>query len=79
MMSATGANKFGFAINRSRMIDYDSSDRKVREYITSREPSFRLCFACGGCTATCTAGQHTSFNSEADEYLHKKGGDRTPS
>ncbi len=61
-MSALKANRFGFTINRSRQIDYDSSDRKVREYVTLREPSFRLCFACGGCTATCTAGQHTTMN-----------------
>ena len=61
-MSEGRANKFGFAISRSRLIDYDATDRKVREYVTLREPSFRLCFACGGCTATCTAGQHTSFN-----------------
>ena len=62
MMNTGKANKFGFVINRSRLIDYDASDRKVREYVTLREPSFRLCFSCGGCTATCTAGQHTSFN-----------------
>ncbi len=61
-MSAGQANRFGFVINPSRLIDYDTSDRKVREYITLREPSFTLCFACGGCAATCTAGQHTSFN-----------------
>lgn len=61
-MSVMQANRFGFSINPSRLIDYDTSDRKVREYITLREPSFSLCFACGGCTATCTAGQHASFN-----------------
>lgn len=61
-MSINQANKFGFTINRSRLIDYDASDRKVREYITAREPSFRLCFACGGCTAGCTAGYHTTLN-----------------
>ena len=61
-MSVKEAKRFGFAINPSRLIDYDTSDRKVREYITLREPSFSLCFACGGCTATCTAGQHASFN-----------------
>lgn len=61
-MSATAADKFGFAINRTRLINYDTTDRKVRGYISEREPSFRLCFACGGCTASCTAGQHTTFN-----------------
>ena len=61
-MSVAAANKFGFTINRTRLMNYDASDRKVREYVTLKEPSFKLCFACGGCTATCTAGQHTSFN-----------------
>lgn len=61
-MSEQKANRFGFAINRSRAINYDTSDRKVREYVTLREPSFRLCFACGGCTAACTAGQHAPIN-----------------
>jgi heterodisulfide reductase subunit C len=61
MKGSTG-NKFGFTVNRSRLIDYDASDRLVRDYITLREPSFRLCFACGGCTATCTAGHHAPFN-----------------
>src|SRR5659263_139231 len=61
-MSVAAANKFGFTINRTRLMNYDTSDRKVREYVTLKEPSFKLCFGCGGCTATCTAGQHTSFN-----------------
>src|SRR5665647_246677 len=61
-MSEAAANKFGFTINRTRLMNYDTTDRKVREYVTLKEPSFRLCFGCGGCTATCTAGQHTSFN-----------------
>jgi heterodisulfide reductase subunit C len=61
-MSESSANKFGFTINQSRLINYDTSDRKVRDYITRKEPSFKLCFACGGCTAACTAGQYTTFN-----------------
>ena len=66
-------NRFGFNINKSRLIDYDTSDRKVRKYITDREPSFRLCFACGGCTATCTAGQHTTFNLRRMNTLIRRG------
>ena len=61
-MSDSRTTQFGFSINRSRLIDYDRSDKKVKDYITAREPSFSLCFACGGCTASCTAGYHTSFN-----------------
>ncbi len=66
-------NRFGFTINRSRQIDYDASDRRVSEYITAREPGFRLCFACGGCTATCTAGQHTYFNLRRMITLIRRG------
>jgi heterodisulfide reductase subunit C len=66
-------NRFGFHISKSRLIDYDTSDRKVRQYITGREPSFRLCFACGACTATCTAGQHASFNLRRMNTLIRRG------
>lgn len=76
-MSETSVKKFGFAINPSRLIDYDTSDRKVREYVTLKEPSFKLCFACGGCTAACTAGQHTSFNlRRMNNYIRR--GEITP-
>lgn len=72
-MNSSTANKFGFTINRSRLIDYDVSDRKIRRYITEREPSFTLCFACGGCTASCTAGQHTSLNLRKINTMIRRG------
>jgi len=72
-MSDVQTNKFGFGINRSRLINYDTSDRSVRNYITEREPSFKLCFACGGCTATCTAGYHASFNLRRMNTLIRRG------
>lgn len=72
-MSTDKANRFGFVINQSRLINYDTSDRKVREYVTLREPSFRLCFACGGCTATCTAGQYVSLNLRRMHTLIRRG------
>ena len=72
-MNVKQANRFGFGINQSRLINYDTSDRKVREYVTLMEPSFRLCFACGGCTATCTAGQHISFNLRRMNTLIRRG------
>ena len=72
-MTMVEPNKFGFTINRSRLIDYDSSDRRVREYVTMSEPSFRLCFACGGCTASCTAGYHVSLNLRRMNTLIRRG------
>jgi heterodisulfide reductase subunit C len=72
-MSTSVEDKFGFAINRNRIINYDITDRKVRNYVSEREPTFRLCFACGGCTATCTAGQHTIFNLRRMNNLIRRG------
>lgn len=72
-MNGAAANKFGFTINRSRTINYDTSDRKVREYITLREPSFKLCFACGGCSAACTAGQFTPMNLRKINTMIRRG------
>jgi len=72
-MSQGEANRFGFTINKSRLIDYDKGDQRVRNYITEREPSFRLCFSCGSCTATCTAGNHTTLNLRRINVLIRRG------
>lgn len=72
-MSRVTPNKFGFTINPSRTINYDTSDRKVREYITDSEPSFRLCFTCGGCSAACTAGQFAPMNLRKINTLIRRG------
>jgi heterodisulfide reductase subunit C len=55
-------DKFGFTISTGRQIDYESNDRRIAEYIFDREPSFRLCIECGGCSATCTTGNFTGFS-----------------
>jgi len=65
--------KFGFAISKGRQIDYESNDRSIAEYIFSREPSFRLCIECGGCTATCTTGNFTPFSLRELHILIKRG------
>jgi heterodisulfide reductase subunit C len=72
-MIVAEANKFGFAINKSRLIDYDKGDQRVRQYITEREPSFRLCFSCGSCTAGCTAGSHTTMNLRKINVFIRRG------
>jgi heterodisulfide reductase subunit C len=53
---------FGYTINHDRQIDYDSNDRRIARYIAGHEPSFLVCFACGTCTATCSAGLFTNFS-----------------
>ncbi|PKP03791.1 MAG: (4Fe-4S)-binding protein [Bacteroidetes bacterium HGW-Bacteroidetes-6] len=53
---------FGFKINKSQQIDFDKADLSLYKKIKSLEPSIGVCFFCGSCAATCTAGQYTSFS-----------------
>jgi heterodisulfide reductase subunit C len=64
---------FGFAILKERHIDYELNDRSVAEYISDREPSFRLCIECGCCSATCTTGNFTQFSLRELQILIKRG------
>jgi len=65
--------KFGFTISAGRQIDYESNDRSVAGYIYEKEPSFRLCIECGGCSATCTTGNFTGFSLRELNILIKRG------
>ena len=65
--------KFGFTVSKGRQIDYDANDRSIAEYISDREPSFRLCIECGGCSATCTTGNFTRFSLREINILIKRG------
>ncbi len=55
-------NKFGFSVIETRTIDLNNFDRRLIEYIVKNEPSFIVCLSCGGCTATCSAGNLIDFN-----------------
>jgi len=66
-------NNFGFTISQGRQIDYDSNDRSIANYIYEKEPSFRLCIECGGCSATCTTGNHTKFSLRELHIFIKRG------
>jgi len=66
-------NKFGFTISQGRQIDYESNSRRIADYIYDNEPSFRLCIECGACSATCTAGNFTSFSLRELNILIKRG------
>lgn len=53
---------FGFKLNKDRQIDFDHNNKSLIKRVVEAEPSFRICIACGTCTATCTANQFTEFN-----------------
>lgn len=65
--------KFGYSISKIRQIDYDSNDKSIADYILEKEPSFGLCIECGGCSATCTAGNYTGFSLREFNILIKRG------
>ena len=70
---ANSLNKFGFSISTGRQIDYDCNNRIIADFIFEREPSFRQCIECGGCSATCTTGNFTEFSLRELFILIKRG------
>ena len=53
---------FGFSLQKDRQIDFDANNKTLLKRVVALEPSFRICIACGTCSATCSAGQFTDFN-----------------
>jgi heterodisulfide reductase subunit C len=53
---------FGYSVMETRTIDIDQFDGRLMNYVIQNEPSFKLCLSCGGCTATCSAGNLIDFN-----------------
>ncbi|MDL2231432.1 4Fe-4S dicluster domain-containing protein [Porphyromonadaceae bacterium OttesenSCG-928-L07] len=66
-------NLWGFKISETRGIDYDKNDKALLNYLAEKSPSSKLCIGCGGCTATCTAGNLTEFNIRKLQMLVKRG------
>lgn len=64
---------WGFSISAARVIDYDRNDKAMAEAMAAEAPTSRLCIGCGGCTATCTAGNLTEFNIRRLQMLVKRG------
>jgi heterodisulfide reductase subunit C len=71
-------DKFGFSISKGRQIDLDANDRRIAEFVLEKEPSLRLCIACGGCSATCTAGNFTAFSLREINILINRGENELP-
>jgi heterodisulfide reductase subunit C len=65
--------KFGYTISKGRQIDFESNNRRIAEFIMEKEPSFRLCIECGGCSSTCTTGNYTRFSLRELNILIKRG------
>lgn len=64
---------FGFTISPRRQIDLDGRGRRIEAYVLENEPTFRLCIFCGGCTATCSAGNLVDFNIRKVNTLLRRG------
>lgn len=66
-------NFWGFSIAEARVINYDKNDKSMATQMASEAPTSKLCIGCGGCTATCTAGNLTEFNIRKLQMLAKRG------
>ena len=64
---------FGYKISPDRQLDYDRTDLRLARHVLQQEPTISLCFSCGTCAATCTAGQFTDFSLRAMIIRVKRG------
>lgn len=64
---------FGFSLQKDRQIDFDANDRTLLKRVTELEPSFRICIACGSCSATCSANQFTDLSLRRINTMVKRG------
>lgn len=65
--------EWGYGINRPRAMDLDRNDMTPADEILAEMPGLAACISCGGCTATCTAGNLTSFNFRMVQNLVRRG------
>lgn len=66
-------NFWGYSISEARAVNYDKNDKTFAAYLAQKAPGSKLCIGCGGCTATCTAGNMTEFNIRKLQMLVKRG------
>ena len=66
-------NFWGYSISEARVVNYDKKNKAFAAYLAQKAPSSKLCIGCGGCTATCTAGNLTEFNIRKLQMLVKRG------
>ncbi len=66
-------SNLAFIKTHSRQIDFDKFDTRILEYVLQHEPSMLTCMSCGGCTATCSAGNLTHFNVRKIGLMLRRG------
>jgi heterodisulfide reductase subunit C len=73
--SPTGkkAPNFGYSISKPRGIDMDNADRSLYKKLVNHIPALERCIMCGGCTATCSVNNHTTFNFRKSHLLFREG------
>jgi heterodisulfide reductase subunit C len=54
--------EWGYKISRDTSIDLDRGDFSLSQKLQEKEPTIRVCMACGSCGGTCTAAQFTNFS-----------------
>ncbi|MDL2320353.1 4Fe-4S dicluster domain-containing protein, partial [Alistipes sp. OttesenSCG-928-B03] len=64
---------FGYSISQPRAVNLDKNDQTLPDRIFDTVPELRACLGCGGCTATCTAGNLTSFNFRKVHTMARRG------
>lgn len=64
---------FGYSISRPRAVDIDKNDMGVARQVLRDMPELQSCIGCGGCTATCTAGNLTQYNFRKVHTLVRRG------
>ena len=53
---------FGFGLSPSSAIELDTLDTSLFRKLCRIEPGARTCIACGSCSATCTAAEHSGMS-----------------
>lgn len=64
---------FGYSINKDKSLNFDEVDHSLADFLTQQEPSFDTCISCGSCTATCSAGNFTTFSLRKINLLAIRG------
>lgn len=67
------AIQFGFSISQPRAVNLDKNDLTSAKNLLRTVPELESCIGCGGCTATCTAGNLTAFNFRKVHTLVRRG------